>query len=207
MRAAARRRRLLHPVRTRAPGKMGQGSLGFRGLRIKGQGRPLTPFGHSTPISILFFFFFAFVCARSSFLSMGFLYLLRAGATLYLPPGLLVGMASLVEHKLGLPRHVGFSRRTIEPVSPALAGGFLTTGPPGKSCSHLYNGNGACGYSSMPRPPQGLCPFPWTGRFFPRPSILRKCHLSSGQLFLGSPSKTASLSCTSPWLPLMPVIV
>ena len=31
------------------------------------------------------------------------------------------------------PRHVGFSRTRIEPVSPALAGGFLTTVPPGKS--------------------------------------------------------------------------
>ena len=59
--------------------------------------------------------------------------MLRAGANLCLPPGLLIAMASLVEHKFGLPRRVGFSRRAIEPVSPALAGGFSTTGPPGKS--------------------------------------------------------------------------
>ena len=31
------------------------------------------------------------------------------------------------------PWHVGSSGTGIEPVSPALAGGFLTTGPPGKS--------------------------------------------------------------------------
>ena len=30
------------------------------------------------------------------------------------------------------PRHVGSSRPGLEPVSPALAGGFLTTAPPGK---------------------------------------------------------------------------
>ena len=61
--------------------------------------------------------------------------------------GLLIAMASLVE--LGLqahglqslwhmgcvaPRHVASSRtRDSKPMSPALAGGFLTTGPPGKS--------------------------------------------------------------------------
>ena len=31
----------------------------------------------------------------------------------------------------------------IEPISPALAGGFLTTGPPGKSCKNAF-----CGSSS-----------------------------------------------------------
>ena len=34
--------------------------------------------------------------------------------------------------------HVG-SSRTIEPVSPALAGGFLTTAPSGKSHKYLWN--------------------------------------------------------------------
>ena len=45
-----------------------------------------------------------------------------------------------VEHKcsscwMGLvaPWHVGSSWTGIEPMSPALAGGFLTTAPPGKS--------------------------------------------------------------------------
>ena len=32
------------------------------------------------------------------------------------------------------PKHVKSSRPGIEPVSPALVGRFLTTGPPGKSC-------------------------------------------------------------------------
>ena len=31
------------------------------------------------------------------------------------------------------PRHVDLSRPGVEPVSPALASGFLSTGPPGKS--------------------------------------------------------------------------
>ena len=36
------------------------------------------------------------------------------------------------------PRHVGSSHTRVEPVSPALAGGFLTTAPPGKS-SIIYS--------------------------------------------------------------------
>ena len=35
------------------------------------------------------------------------------------------------------PQHVDSSRPGLEPLSPALAGGFLTTWPPGKSCSYL----------------------------------------------------------------------
>ena len=31
----------------------------------------------------------------------------------------------------------------IEPVSPALAGGFLTTVPPGKSCASVFKGSGS----------------------------------------------------------------
>ena len=34
-----------------------------------------------------------------------------------------------------------FSRPGIEQLSPALAGGFLTTGPPGKPVSHCFQGS------------------------------------------------------------------
>ena len=36
------------------------------------------------------------------------------------------------------PWHVGSSRTRIEPVFPALAGGLLITGPPGKSCKASF---------------------------------------------------------------------
>ena len=62
--------------------------------------------------------------------------------------GLLTVVASLVEvlsvqvqelwcRGLVAPWHVGSSWTGIEPVSPALAGGFLTTGPPGSPVSFL----------------------------------------------------------------------
>ena len=54
--------------------------------------------------------------------------------------------ASLVEHGLSshhpraqLPRNMwNLPGPGIEPVSPALAGRFLTTGPPGKSSQHIF---------------------------------------------------------------------
>ena len=42
------------------------------------------------------------------------------------------GSAVVVQSLVALP-HVGSSQIGIEPVSPELAGGFLTTGPPGRS--------------------------------------------------------------------------
>ena len=36
------------------------------------------------------------------------------------------------------PRHVDLPRPGLEPVSPALAGGFLTTVPPGKSHVRVF---------------------------------------------------------------------
>ena len=36
------------------------------------------------------------------------------------------------------PWHVGSSGPGVEPMSPTVAGGFLATGPPGKSHVHLY---------------------------------------------------------------------
>ena len=40
---------------------------------------------------------------------------------------------------LVVPRHVGSSRTRARTVSPALAGGFLTTAPPGKSVTGVSN--------------------------------------------------------------------
>ena len=36
------------------------------------------------------------------------------------------------------PKHVDLPRPGIEPMSPALAGGFSTTGPPGKSQTYIF---------------------------------------------------------------------
>ncbi|XP_047695418.1 structure-specific endonuclease subunit SLX1 isoform X3 [Prionailurus viverrinus] len=50
-------------------------------------------------------------------------------------------------------------------------------------------------------PAQGLCLSPLTVRLFPRLSVFIKCHLPLlHEVFLGSPSKTAILSCTLPCL-------
>ena len=59
--------------------------------------------------------------------------LLSAVASLAVAPGLSGARASVVvAHRLSSAACVIFPDRGIEPVSPALAGGFLTTGPPGK---------------------------------------------------------------------------
>ena len=107
--------------------------------------------------SFLFFFFFKlffnlfiylFIFGRvgSSFLCEGFLWLWQAGATLHRGRGPLTVAASLVaEHRLQMRRlsNCGswaqllrgmwdLPRPGLEPVSPALAGRFSTTAPPGK---------------------------------------------------------------------------
>ena len=38
---------------------------------------------------------------------------------------------------LVVPRHVGSSQTGVEPVSPAMAGGFFTTEPPGKPWNYF----------------------------------------------------------------------
>ena len=74
---------------------------------------------------------------------MGFLELLGVGVTLCCGVGLLTVVTSLLVEHLE-PRLSSCSVQLahslwdlpgpgIEPVSPALAGGFLTSGPPGKS--------------------------------------------------------------------------
>ena len=95
---------------------------------------------------LFFFNLFIFGCAGSSFLCKGFLQLRQAGATFH--------RGARASHYRGLsccgaqapdaqaqqlwltglvaPQHVGFPRPGLEPVSPALAGRFSTTAPPGK---------------------------------------------------------------------------
>ena len=94
----------------------------------------------------LFIYLFIFGCVGSSFLCEGFLWLWRAGATLHRGRGPLTVAASLVvEHRLQTrtPSSCGSRaqllrgmwdppRPGLEPVSPALAGRFSTTAPPGK---------------------------------------------------------------------------
>ena len=61
------------------------------------------------------------------------------GLSLVAVHGLLIAVASLVVvHRLIVPWHVFhvLPRPEVEPVSPPLQDGFLTTGPPGKS--HAY---------------------------------------------------------------------
>ena len=107
-----------------------------------------------------FLFLFIFGCIGSSLLCAGFLQLRRAGATLHCGARALGTRASVVAARglqqlwlagsraqaqqlwhtgLVAPRHVGSSRtNTLEPMFPALAGGFLTTAPPGKSLSVMF---------------------------------------------------------------------
>ena len=95
-----------------------------------------------------FFYLFIFGCAGSSVLCMNVLQLWRAGATIYLRSTgfslqwlLLLqsigcrawGLQQLWLMSLVAPRHVGSSQTRDLLMFPALAGGFLTTGPPRKS--------------------------------------------------------------------------
>ena len=115
---------------------------------------------------VLFFFFkesillFIFGCVGSSLLHVGFLQLWRAGATLHCSvrashcgglsccgaQALGAWASVVVAHRLSgcgtwaqlLHGMWDLPRPGIEPVSPALAGGFLTTAPPGKSPSTTF---------------------------------------------------------------------
>ena len=81
------------------------------------------------------FLSFAFGCAGASLLRGGFLQLLRAG------PPLRCGAQdqSLWDTGLVAPRMWGnLPAPGIEPMSLALASGFLTTGPPGKSPESMF---------------------------------------------------------------------
>ena len=96
-------------------------------------------------------YLFIFGCIGSSLLHTGFLQLQRAGSILsggarashcrsFSCCGVwpLECRLSICGSGSAALQHVGASQSGIEPVSPALAGGFLTTGPPGKShCSYF----------------------------------------------------------------------
>ena len=96
----------------------------------------------------LFIFIFIFGCVGSSFLCEGFLQLRRAGATLHCGAWASSLSRPLLLRSTG-SRHAGSvavcgsraqplcgmwdpPRPGLEPVSPALAGRFSTTAPPGK---------------------------------------------------------------------------
>ena len=93
-------------------------------------------------------FFFFFGCVGSSLLRVGFLQLRRAGATLRCSSfsccrAWAVGTWAFIVVARGLSSCGSrgqllcgmwdLPRPGLEPMSPALAGGFLTTAPPGKS--------------------------------------------------------------------------
>ena len=102
----------------------------------------------------LFLNFFIFGCVGSSLLRMGFLQLqqllllwaLGTRASLVVAHGLSSCGSQALEHRLSscgaqaqlLRGMWDLPGPGLEPVSPALAGGFLTTAPPGKSLSILY---------------------------------------------------------------------
>ena len=82
------------------------------------------------------FIYFTFGCAGSSLRGVGFLWFLWVGGySLVAVCGLLTVVGSLVEKHMGLvaPCHVEFPGPGNDLMSPALASGFLTTEPPGKS--------------------------------------------------------------------------
>ena len=95
----------------------------------------------------LFIYLFIYGCVGSSFLCEGFLQLRQVGATLHRG-----AQASLVaEHRLQTRRLSNCGSRAqllcgmwdlprpgLEPVSPALAGRFSTTAPPGKPLSKYF---------------------------------------------------------------------
>ena len=107
---------------------------------------------------ILFIYLFIYGCVGSSFLCEGFLQLWQVGAPLHHGVRPLTIAASLVvEHRLQTRRLSNCGSQAqllhgmwdlpgpgLEPVSPALAGGFLTTAPPVKPrkydflCDSLY---------------------------------------------------------------------
>ena len=91
---------------------------------------------------VFFKFYFIFDCARSSLLQEGFLQLRRVGATLQLRwTGFSLRQLLLLQSSGS--SHTGFSScgtrsqwdlpgPGLKPMSPSLAGGFLSIAPPGK---------------------------------------------------------------------------
>ena len=99
-----------------------------------------------------FFFFLIFGCAGPSLMHVGFLQVRRIGAALWLCAGPSLWQLRLVwsiyarAHRHNsrnagtqLPHGPRDGGPGMEPVSPALADRFLTTGPPGKSQDYAFN--------------------------------------------------------------------
>ena len=97
---------------------------------------------------LIFFIYFIYGCVGSSFLCQGFLQLWQAGATLHHGARASHYRGLVAEHRLQTRRLSNCGSRAqllrgmwdlpspgLEPVSPALAGRFSTTAPPGKPCS------------------------------------------------------------------------
>ena len=103
---------------------------------------PVLKLLHRTYLSIYFLKIFG--RPRSSLAHAGFLELQQEGTTFVAVLGLLVvashGAQATVLAEALLPRGMrDLSGPGIEPMSPALADGFLTTGPPGKSLGCFFN--------------------------------------------------------------------
>ena len=80
-------------------------------------------------------------CGERGLLFVAVLGLLIAVASLVVEHGLQArGLQQFCPRGLVAPRHVGSSRLGLEPVSPALAGAFLTTVPPGGPALFLGGG-------------------------------------------------------------------
>ena len=80
----------------------------------------------------------SFSCIGSSLPPTGFLSLHRAGAALRCAVWASTSRLGSVARGLFLHGVWGTPGAGTEPVSPSLAGGFLTTGPPGKPISTLF---------------------------------------------------------------------
>ena len=93
------------------------------------------------------------VATSSSYSLDAALVFLTAVASLVVEPGFYSTGSTVMTCGLRCSSHVGSSHTRDQPVSPALAGGFLTTGPPAKSCELSLDGN----FSPDPGPNSILC--------------------------------------------------
>ena len=117
-------------------------------------------------------FVFTFGCTGSSLLHVGFLQLLWAGTTLCWTGSRHMGFRSCSSWALLLSGMWSPPRPGIEPMSSALAAGFLTTGPPGKLTSfkkNLFKKRIFCPLILLCTVTNAPCsqPAPWLGLLLP----------------------------------------
>ena len=159
---------------------------------------------HSLPNPVLFLFIYLFIylflavlglrfCARA-FSSCG-----KRGPLFIAVRGPLTIAASLAaEHRLQTRRLSNCGSRDqslrgmwdlprpgLEPVSPALAGRFSTTAPPGKPLIYFLNGGAPCrilvawpGIEPRPTEVKAWIPNHWTAREFPMPTPVLDVHIN-----------------------------